>query len=106
MLNRQRRLPHLSIFQPHPVRRDPRPRGDHAMDLIADEMDRRAVVDGEPGGDLTGAQPPVVLGTALWIAAVVGATAPGQKSQALDDPEIPFIGVREPLLEPADGSGA
>src|SRR5205823_735115 len=97
---------HRSIFHSDPVRRNPRPRGDHAMDLVADEVDRRSVVDGEPGGELAGAQPPVVLGTALRITVVVGATAPREKTEALNGPEVPFIGVREPLLEPADGSGA
>src|SRR5262249_14124877 len=106
MLNRELRLPHLSILHLHPVRPGLRPRGDHAMDLIADEMDRRAVVEGEPGGDLAGAHPLVVPGPALRLAVVVDDAAPGEKSEAWDHAEAPLIGIRESLLEPADASGA
>src|SRR3954454_13297616 len=106
MLNRQRLLPYLSILHLHPVRPGPRPRGDHAMDLIAEEVHRRAVVEGEPGSDLAGAHPLVVPGAALRIAVVVDDAAPGEKSETLDHSEVPFVGVRECSLEPADGSGA
>src|SRR3954452_10243411 len=84
MLNRQRLLPRLSVLHLHPVGPGPRPRGDDAMDAVANEVDRRAVVEGEPGGDLAGAHPLVVPGAALRIAVVVDDAAAGKKSEAWD----------------------
>ncbi len=59
-----------------------------------------------PAGELAVAQAPVERGAAFRIAAVVRAAGPGEEAEAGDDPELPLIGVREALVEPADRSGA
>src|SRR5436305_1316613 len=76
------------------------------MQVVAEEVESDAVLDGIPGEQLAAAHEFVIGGAARGLPVIVRAAAPGEKTETLQRTQIAVERVRQSLLEPADGSGA
>jgi hypothetical protein len=69
-------------------------------------VDGDTVIDREAGDDLALAQEPMVGGTPLSFAIIVGAATAGQETEAIEHSQLIRKGISDTLLEPADGASA